>query len=68
MKTNAHLNALTSAIAEAKATLHDLHQADGAVEQLKKDTEPWTITTCEKTRVREILHDFKVLDVDIAWS
>lgn len=68
MKTNAHLDALNSAIAESRATLRDLHNADGAVSELIRESLPWTYTTTSKAHVREQQLAGNVKKVRRKWS
>lgn len=68
MKTNQHLDALAAAIAESRATLRDLHEADGAVDELIRESLPWTYTTTSKAHVREQQLAGRVMAMRKRWS
>lgn len=70
MKTGKHIDALNSAIAEAKATLRDMHECDGAVADLVSEAlaEPWTYTTTSKAHVIEQQLAGNVKSVRKRWS
>ena len=70
MKTGQHIDALNSAIAEAKATLRDMHECDGAVADLVSEAlaEPWTYTTTSKAHVIEQQLAGNVESVRKRWS
>ena len=68
MKTNQHLDALAAVIAESRATLRDLHEADGAVDELIRESLPWTYTTTSKAHVIEQQLAGNVKSVRKRWS
>src|SRR5690606_13336242 len=70
MKTGQHIDALNSAIAEAKATLRDMHECDGAVADLVSEAlaEPWTYTTTSKAHVIAQQLAGNVKSVKRKWS
>lgn len=67
---NRNIDALNSAIAEAKATLRDMHECDGAVADLVSEAlaEPWTYTTTSKAHVIEMQLAGHVIAVKKKWS
>lgn len=70
MKTGQHIDALNSAIAEAKATLRDMHECDGAVSELINEAFalPWTYTTTSKAHVVEMQLTGRVIEVKRVWD
>ena len=70
MNTNQYLDALHSAIAEARATLHDMHKCDYAVDSLIREVFPqeWTYPTTSKAHVIELQLAGNVTSVKRKWS
>lgn len=68
MKTNQHLDALNAAIAESRATLHDVHKCEWAVSELIRECLPWTYTTTSKSHVREQQLAGRVMAMRKRWS
>lgn len=65
---NRNIDALQSAIAEAKATLRDMHQCDYAVDELVSQSLPWTYETDSREHVIEMQLTGRVIAVERKWS